>query len=67
LTSIVDKLEAQSLVRRERSTEDRRVVFVELTPTGRAAYGAAVDEKRSLRRLLLGGHGAEDPEKFMAR
>ena len=66
VTSLVDKLEAQSLVRRERSTDDRRVIFVELTPTGRAAYGAAVDEKLSLLRLMLGSLSADDQETFMA-
>ena len=66
VTSLVDKLEAQGLVRRERSTEDRRVVFVELTPTGRAAYTAAVDEKLSLLRLMLGALNADEQETFMA-
>lgn len=66
VTSLVDKMEAQGLVRRERSTEDRRVVFVELTPTGRAAYVAAVDEKLSLLRLMLGALNADEQETFMA-
>jgi len=66
VTSLVDKMEAQGLVRRERSTEDRRVVFVELTPTGRAAYTAAVDEKLSLLRLMLGALNADEQETFMA-
>ena len=66
VTSLVDKLEGQGLVRRERSTDDRRVVFVELTPTGRAAYRAAVDEKLSLLRLMLGSLSADEQETFMA-
>lgn len=66
VTSLVDKLEVQGLVRRERSTDDRPVVFVELTPTGRAAYGAAVDEKLSLLRLMLWSLRADDQETFMA-
>lgn len=35
ITKLVDALEAADLVRRNRSTEDRRVVLVESTPTGR--------------------------------
>jgi DNA-binding MarR family transcriptional regulator len=66
VTSLVDKLEKQGLVRRERSNEDRRVVFVELTPTGRAAHGAAVDEKLSLLRLMLGALDTGEQETFMA-
>lgn len=66
VTSLVDKLEAAGLVRRQRSTEDRRVVHVELTDAGRAAYAAAVDEKLSLLRLMLGGLDAAEQERFMA-
>ncbi len=35
LTRIVDDLEAEGLVRRERSERDRRVVEITLTPEGR--------------------------------
>ncbi len=36
MTRILDRLEAKSLVRRERSREDRRTVVLRLTPGGRA-------------------------------
>src|ERR1700689_339689 len=36
MTRILDRLEARSLVRRERSREDRRTVVLRLTPSGRA-------------------------------
>lgn len=35
ITAMVDHLEKRKLVRRERSSEDRRVVLVQLTPAGR--------------------------------
>jgi len=35
ITEAVDRLEARSLLRRERDTEDRRVIFVHLTEEGR--------------------------------
>ncbi|MFR3787452.1 MarR family winged helix-turn-helix transcriptional regulator [Agathobaculum desmolans] len=38
LTVACDKLEAKELVRRVRSREDRRVVYLTLTAKGRAAY-----------------------------
>jgi len=66
VTSLVDKLEAQGLIRRVRSNEDRRVVRVELADTGRSAYRAAVDEKLSLLRLMLGGLDPAEQETFMA-
>lgn len=66
VTSLVDRLEAAGLVRRQRSSEDRRVVHVELTDAGRAAYAAAVDEKLSLLRHMLGGLDPAEQERFMA-
>ena len=45
VTGIVDKLEEKKLARRDRSTEDRRIVQVELT-----------DEGRRLHKLALEGH-----------
>ena len=65
LTSLVDKLEAQGMVRRERSADDRRVVNVDLTPAGAAIYRAAIDEKLSLLRLMLGGLEPAERETFM--
>ena len=37
MTRLLDRLEAKQLVRRVRSSDDRRVVNIELTDTGRAA------------------------------
>ena len=41
ITRLLDRLEAKSLVRRERSVEDRRVVMVSLTEVGVNAMAAA--------------------------
>ena len=35
VTGIIDRMERESLVLRERSKEDRRVVYIKLTPKGR--------------------------------
>jgi DNA-binding MarR family transcriptional regulator len=66
LTSLIDKLEAQDLVRRERSNEDRRVVFVQLTNAGRLVFRAAVDDKLGLMKLMLGRLTASEQESFMS-
>jgi MarR family 2-MHQ and catechol resistance regulon transcriptional repressor len=66
MTSLIDNLETQGLVRRLRSSEDRRVVRVELTEGGQAAYRAAVDEKLALLRLMLRGLEPGEQETFMA-
>lgn len=36
ITGLIDRLEKQGLVERQRSTEDRRVVFIEITPEATA-------------------------------
>jgi DNA-binding MarR family transcriptional regulator len=41
MTRLLDRLEKKNLVKRVRSTDDRRVVQVELTPEGRAAVAQA--------------------------
>lgn len=41
MTRLLDRLEAKSLIRRERSVEDRRVVMVSLTETGLSAMQQA--------------------------
>ena len=38
MTRMIDRLEAKGLIRRNRSPEDRRLVHLELTDEGRAAY-----------------------------
>lgn len=68
ITGLVDRLEAQNLVVRKRCNEDRRVVFIEITPAGlelltkidQPLYEAhkqvlsmlSEDEMRTLTRLL---------------
>jgi DNA-binding MarR family transcriptional regulator len=68
MTRLLDRLEAKGLVRRSRSSEDRRVVNLELTTEGRAAAkkipavlcgvqnahlrGFTVEEWRTLKALL---------------
>jgi DNA-binding MarR family transcriptional regulator len=38
MTRMLDRLEGKGLIRRNRSPDDRRLVFLELTDEGRAAY-----------------------------
>ena len=41
LTRLVDRLERQGLLKRERCESDARGWFAEITPEGRRAFGAA--------------------------
>ena len=51
LTGVVDKLVGKQLVERERSNEDRRAVWVRLTPRGRRRH----EEFRRMRMRLARG------------
>lgn len=52
-TGIIDRMEDRGLVARLRDDEDRRVVRVALTETGRSTIGALTAERRELLAALL--------------
>lgn len=54
-TTVVDRLEADGLVRRSPSDIDRRTVYVALTPEGLSAFeGLAADHEAEVDRLFEG-------------
>jgi DNA-binding MarR family transcriptional regulator len=59
MTSLVKQLEQQRLVRRDRQTDDGRVVVVHLTDSG----VAALEDYRARARELLGSYLAEIPDE----
>jgi MarR family 2-MHQ and catechol resistance regulon transcriptional repressor len=65
VTTLIDNLEKKRLVRRQRSEEDRRVVHVGLTESGKAAYNAAIEEKKRLLRSMLNALTEDEQEIFM--
>jgi DNA-binding MarR family transcriptional regulator len=65
MTSIVDNLESKGLVRRQRSDEDRRVIRVELTDSGREIYQSLVEVKLRLFRSMLGALTSDEQEIFL--
>jgi DNA-binding MarR family transcriptional regulator len=65
MTSIVDSLEHKELVRRHRSEEDRRVVRVELTDSGRDIYQSLMEMHLTLFRSMLGALTEDEQEIFM--
>lgn len=52
-TTLVDNLEAKGAVRRERSTEDRRVVMLALTKEGMRDYEVTLAAYRQFCRRIL--------------
>ena len=65
VTSTVDNLERKGMVVRHRSDEDRRVVRVELTDAGKAAYVSAVEEMQSFLRCMLEVLNEDEREIFL--
>ena len=54
MTGLLDRLEKQGLVQRERCTEDRRVVYVDLTDAARELLKSMGDPVTELHKQLLG-------------
>jgi DNA-binding MarR family transcriptional regulator len=55
LTGVVDRLEAQRLVRRSASPEDGRSMIVSLTPAGNRLFESVFQEHVDHLRMALGG------------
>ena len=53
ITGLIDRLEKRSLVKRKRCTEDRRVVYVELTPKGSKLLGQIDQPLKAMHKQLL--------------
>lgn len=55
LTARLNKLEAGRMIRRPAASDDRRSVFVELSPKGRGLVEAAFREEMTLQARLMAG------------
>jgi DNA-binding MarR family transcriptional regulator len=62
MTRILDRLEQRHLVRRERSREDRRQVFLRLAPAGRAALPRLLSLAGGVLERHLAGFSAAEVE-----
>ena len=60
ITGLLDRLEARGLVRRERSSEDRRTVILFLTDKGRAMHRELSEVLDHVSACALEGLGAAD-------
>lgn len=54
ITGLIDRLEGMGLLARERSTEDRRVIFVAITAKGLQLLGRLDEPESALHRRLIG-------------
>jgi DNA-binding MarR family transcriptional regulator len=65
VTGIIDRMEREGLVTRERSKEDRRVVHIRLTEKGHALAGAIPVEPREIFRGALECLSAQEMRDLM--
>ncbi|MEM7374711.1 MAG: MarR family transcriptional regulator [Bacteroidota bacterium] len=63
LTSIIDKIESQKLVKRVNSREDRRVVFLDITKKGQKLYE---EYHRYLQLVSVQAHQSMEDYEFQA-
>lgn len=64
MTQLVDRLEAEKLVKRCDDPRDRRSVRAELTDSGRARYEAGLKALRAAERELFGPLTREQKDQF---
>jgi DNA-binding MarR family transcriptional regulator len=70
MTRMLDRLESKGLIRRNRSTADRRLMHLELTDEGRAAYPRMREISLSVANRFLRGFSkseARQLEGFLTR
>jgi DNA-binding MarR family transcriptional regulator len=70
MTRMLDRLESKGLIRRTRSAQDRRLVHLELTEEGRAAYPRMREVSMSVANRFLRGFTkaeARQLEGFLGR
>ncbi len=66
VTGLTDELEKEGLVRRVPAPGDRRAVLLELTPRGRASFGAMAGVHEAWLIDLFGGLGAAERQTLHA-
>ncbi len=65
ITGLTDRLEAAGLVRRERSTEDRRVIFVSITKKGLTILAQLDEPLVAYEKKLVGCLGAAEQRELI--
>ncbi|PIQ42725.1 MAG: hypothetical protein COW05_08330 [Gammaproteobacteria bacterium CG12_big_fil_rev_8_21_14_0_65_46_12] len=65
VTQIIDKLEDKGYVKRQRSKEDRRVVFVELTEKGRKVVAANEQHVKQVGKEVMQKFSQDEQRLFL--
>ena len=65
ITGLLDRLESKELIRRERSTEDRRAVRIHLTDAGRALEEPVRAVGEGVNRQAMEGFSPEEQSQLL--
>ncbi len=65
ITQLIDRMEAEGLVRRLADPDDRRVTLAEITPTGMARLQAGLAAQDEAERTLLQGFSDDDVQALL--
>ncbi|WP_297901126.1 MarR family transcriptional regulator [Metallibacterium sp.] len=64
MTRMIDRLEKKGLVRRMRCVKDRRLIYLEATDEGRAAYPRMLEMSVAVQNRFLRGLEQKDAQKL---
>lgn len=64
LTSMLDRLESAGLIKRIRSSDDRRQIFIERTDKDKGFQDLYVGVSRGMNRILYNGFSTNEIDKF---
>ena len=64
MTRMIDRLESKGLIRRARCPQDRRLVYLEMTEQGRAAYPRLREISMAIQNRFLRGFSRTDARQL---
>lgn len=64
MTRMIDRLESKGLVRRARCTKDRRLIYLELTEAGQAAYPKMIEVSVAVLNRFLRGFNRDEARQL---
>jgi DNA-binding MarR family transcriptional regulator len=64
MTRMIDRLESKGLIRRARCPQDRRLVYLEMTEQGRAAYPRLREISMAIQNRFLRGFSRADARQL---
>ena len=64
MTRMIDRLESKGLIRRARCTQDRRLVYLEMTEQGRSVYPRLREPSMAIQNRFLRGFSRADARQL---